>query len=52
MGQIMLIAAIVAFTGAGLLLILSALGFAHVRRAAPEAEILPRTATRVQPAAS
>ena len=48
MGQIMLVAAIAAFAAAGLMLILSALGIAHLRRAAPEAEVLPQLATRVQ----
>lgn len=47
MGQIMLIGAVVALSAAGLLLILSALGFAHVRRAVPGAELFPKTATRV-----
>ena len=47
-GQIMLWAAIAAFTGAGLLLLLALLGFIHLRRTAPEAEIFPRTATRVE----
>ena len=46
-GQIMLISAIVAFCAAGLFLILSGLGFWHLRRAAPEAEVLPKLATRV-----
>jgi hypothetical protein len=41
MGQIMLIAAIAAYAAAGLMLILSALGIAHLRRAAPTAEVLP-----------
>ena len=48
MGQIMMIAAIAAFVGAGLMLILSGLGIWHLRRAAPEAEVLPKLATRVQ----
>ena len=48
MGQIMMVAAIAAFAGAGLMLILSVLGIAHLRRAAPEAEVLPTLATRVQ----
>ena len=48
MGQIMLIAAIAAFTAAGLMLILSVLGMTHLRRAAPEAEVLPKLATRVE----
>ena len=47
-GQIMLIAAFAAFGGALLMLILSGLGLAHLRRAAPESEVLPRLATRVQ----
>lgn len=48
-GQIALIAAIASYIGAGLMLVLSVLGFVHLRRTAPEAEILPRLATRVQP---
>ncbi len=48
MGQIMLISAIVAFCAAGLMLILSGLGFWHLRRTAPESEILPKLATRVE----
>ena len=51
-GQIMLWAAVAAFAGAGLLLILAIFGFIHRRRTAPEAEIFPRTATRVQASAS
>ena len=47
MGQIMLISAFVAFGSAALFLILSGLGFWHLRRATPESEVLPRTATRV-----
>jgi hypothetical protein len=47
-GQIALIAAIVSYIAAGLMLVLSILGFVHVRRTAPEAEILPKLATRVQ----
>lgn len=39
MGQIALIAAIVAFSGAGLLLILSILGFVHGRHTAPESQL-------------
>jgi len=31
-----------------LMLVLSILGFVHLRRTAPEAEILPKLATRVQ----
>ena len=51
-GQIMLWAAIAAFTGAGLLIILAIFGFVHLRRTAPEAEIFPQTATRVQASTS
>lgn len=47
MGQIMMVAAIVAFAGAGLMLILSVLGIVHMRRVSPEAEVLPRLATPV-----
>ena len=45
--QIMLWAAIAAFAGAGLLILLALFGFIHLRRTAPEAEIFPQTATRV-----
>ena len=48
MGEIALIAAIASFIAAALMLALSILGFAHLRRTAPEAEILPGIATRVQ----
>jgi hypothetical protein len=48
MGQIMLIGAIVSFVGAALLLILAGLGFAHLRSAAPESEVFPKLATRVE----
>jgi hypothetical protein len=51
-GQIALIAAIASYIAAGLMLVLSFLGFVHLRRTAPEAEILPRVATRVQANAS
>jgi hypothetical protein len=47
-GQIMLWAAIAAFAGAGLLLLLAIFGFIHLRRTAPEAEIFPPAATREQ----
>jgi len=40
--------AIVSFAGAALLLILAGLGFAHLRRAAPESEVFPKLATRVE----
>jgi hypothetical protein len=42
MGQIALWVAISSFIAAGLLLLLSALGFWHLRRTSPEAEVLPR----------
>jgi hypothetical protein len=51
MGQIMLISAIVAFCGAGLFLILSGLGFLHLRRTTPESEVFPRVATKVEASA-
>jgi hypothetical protein len=44
-GQIMLVSAIVAFCAAGLFLILSLLGFWHLRRATPETEVFPKLAT-------
>jgi hypothetical protein len=47
LGQIALIAAIASFIAAGLMLILSIFGFVHLRRTAPEAEVLPKVATRV-----
>jgi hypothetical protein len=50
--QIMLWAAIAAFAGAGLLILLAIFGFIHLRRTAPEAEIFPQTATRVQVSSS
>ncbi len=46
-GQIMLISAIVAFGAAALFLILSGLGFWHLRRATPQSEIFPKVATKV-----
>jgi hypothetical protein len=48
MGQIMLIGAIATFIAAGLMLILSGLGIAHLRRTPPESEVLPKLATRVE----
>jgi hypothetical protein len=45
-GQIMLISAIVAFAAAGLFLILSGLGFWHLRRAAPGSEVFPTPAAK------
>ena len=52
MGQIMLIAAWAAFGGAALMLILSIFGLAHLRHTAPESEVLPKLATRVEVNAS
>jgi hypothetical protein len=52
MGQIMMIAAWVAFGAAAVMLILSGLGIAHLRRSAPEQEVFPKIATRVQANAS
>jgi enamine deaminase RidA (YjgF/YER057c/UK114 family) len=46
-GQIALMAAIASYIAAGLMLILSIFGFAHLRRTPPEAEVLPRVASRV-----
>jgi len=51
LGQIALIAAIVSYIAAGLMLILSVFGFVHLRRTAPEAEILPNV-THPQPSAT
>jgi hypothetical protein len=47
-GQIALIAAYAGFIGAALMLILSFLGLFHLRRTAPEAEILSNVATRAE----
>jgi len=52
MGQIMLIAAWAAFGGAALMLIVSMFGLVHLRCAAPESEVLPKLATRVQASAA
>lgn len=48
MGQIMLIGAIVALAAAAVMLIMSALGIAHLRRAAPESEVFPKLATQAE----
>ena len=40
MGQLALYGAIAAFTGAGIMLLLSVLGFAHLRKVDPEVEVL------------
>ena len=42
MGEIALIAAITAFAAAGLLLVLSGLGYLHLRRVPAEAEVMPK----------
>jgi hypothetical protein len=42
MGQIAAIAAIVSFVSAGVMLLLAGLGFLHLRRTAPDAEVLPK----------
>ena len=47
MGQIMLISAFVAFGSAVLFLILSGLGFWHLRRTTPQSEMFPKVATKV-----
>ena len=41
MGQIALWGAVASFAGAGILVIFSILGIAHLRRTAPQAEVLP-----------
>jgi hypothetical protein len=50
-GQIMAYAAIAAFAGAGLLILLAIFGFIHLRRT-PEAEVFPTAATRVEVSSS
>lgn len=51
-GQIMLVALIVAYAGGCVMLVLSLLGIAHLRRAGPDAEVLPKLAAhgRIQAA--
>jgi hypothetical protein len=49
MGQIALIAAIASFIGAGVLLLLSLLGFVHLRRVDPDEEILTVSPRRPTP---
>jgi hypothetical protein len=46
MGQFALLAAITAFVGAGIMLLLAGLGFLHLRRTDPIAELLPRLGAR------
>ena len=48
MGQIMMIAAWAAFGAAAVMLVLAGLGIAHLRRSAPEQEVFPKLATRVE----
>ena len=48
MGQIMFIGAWVAFGAAAVMLILSLLGIGHLQQAAPESEVFPKMATRVE----
>jgi enamine deaminase RidA (YjgF/YER057c/UK114 family) len=50
--QIALIAAIAAYTAAGLMLILSVLGLAHLRRTGPDTELLSKVAHRTPVTAS
>jgi hypothetical protein len=47
MGQLAMLAAIVAFAGAAMLLILSIAGFVHLRRVSPEAEVFPNLTARI-----
>jgi hypothetical protein len=51
MGQIALVAAITAFAAAGLLLVLSLLGYAHLRRVPVDAEVMPKLTGAVPHAA-
>jgi len=48
MGQIALVAAFVAYAGAALMLILSVIGLAHLRRVPETAEVLPKVAHGVR----
>jgi hypothetical protein len=48
-GQIMLWSAFIAFTAAALMALFSILGLAHLRRTTPQAEVLPKLATRIHP---
>jgi hypothetical protein len=51
MGQIALYAAITAFAAAGILLVLSLLGYAHLRRVPADAEVMPKLTGAVPHAA-
>ena len=44
----MLWSAFIAFAAGAVMLALSLFGYAHLRRTAPQTEILPKIATRVQ----
>jgi hypothetical protein len=46
MGQIAMIAAVASFIGAGVMLLLSLLGFAHLRKVDPDVEVLTGTSHR------
>lgn len=46
MGEIALTAAVAAFAGAGVLLVLSGLGYLHLRRVDPTVEVLPKLGAR------
>jgi len=46
MGQIAFTAAIASFIGAGVMLLLSVLGFWHLRRVSPETEVFPKLGAR------
>lgn len=48
MGQVMVVAAVAAFIGAGLMLILTVRGVWHLRRAAAGADVFPKLATCAQ----
>jgi hypothetical protein len=48
MGQLALYGAIAAFVGAGIMLLLSLLGFAHLRRVDPAVEVLTGPAPRAK----
>jgi hypothetical protein len=50
MGTLAAYGALVAFAGAGILMVMSLLGFAHRRRVSPEAEILTGRVPRQEPA--
>ncbi len=50
MGKIAGIAAVASFVGAGVMLLLSLLGLAHLRRVSPEAEVMPKLGSHPAPA--